>query len=116
MGEQKRKAERMSPVDRAALELTQKLANEGKLIEAGFAAYVMVNKIDIADPALPRLRDAFMSASEHLWSSIMAALDPGDDATPADMRRMDAIQAELDAWRKAKMAARAESMTTKGSA
>jgi hypothetical protein len=116
MGEQKRKAERMSPVDRAALELTQKLANEGKLIEAGFAAYVMVNKIDITDPALSRLRDAFMSASEHLWSSIMATLGAECETTPADLRRMDAIQAELDAWRKAKTAAFAAAMATKGSA
>jgi hypothetical protein len=116
MGESKRKSERLSPVDQAALELTRKLANEGKLVEAGFAAYVVVSKIGIDDPALPRLRDCYMSAAEHLWASIMATLDAGDDATPADMRRMDAIQAELDAWRKAKTAARAEAMATKGSA
>jgi hypothetical protein len=116
MGEAKRKEERMSPVDRAALELTRKLANEGKLIEAGFAAYVAVNKIGIDDPALPKLRDAYMSAAEHLWSSIMATLDAGEKETPADMRRMDAIQAEIDVWREQKMAALAQSMSTKGSA
>jgi predicted transcriptional regulator len=116
MGEAKRKEERMSPVDRAALELTRTLANEGKLIEAGFAAYVAVNKIGIDDPALPALRDAYMSAAEHLWSSIMATLDAGDDPTSADMRRMDAIQAEIDAWRAQKSEAFAKAMATKGSA
>jgi hypothetical protein len=72
MGEQKRKTEHLSPVDKAALELTRKLANEGRLLEGGFAAYVVTSKIGIDDPALPKLRDAYMSAAEHLWSSIMA--------------------------------------------
>lgn len=116
MGEQNRKNERMSPVDKAALELTRKLANDGKLIEAGFAAYVVVNKIDIGHPSLAALRDAYMSAAEHLWSSIMATLDADAEPTPADMRRMDAIQAELDGWRKVKTEALAAAMRTKGSA
>lgn len=116
MGESKRKAERLSPVDQAALDLTRKLANDGRILEGGFAAYVVVSKIGIDDPALPKLRDAYMSAAEHLWSSIMATLDPGKTETPADMRRMDSIQSELDAWRAQKMAALARSMRTKGSA
>jgi hypothetical protein len=116
MGEQKRKTEHLSPVDKAALELTRKLANEGRLLEGGFAAYVVTSKIGIDDPALPKLRDAYMSAAEHLWSSIMATLDAGDDTTPADLRRMDAIQVELDAWRAQKMADLAKAMATKGSA
>jgi hypothetical protein len=116
MGESKRKSERLSPVDQAALDLTRKLANDGKILEGGFAAYVVTSRIGIDDPALWRLRDAYMAAAEHLWSSIMATLDPGEIETPADMRRMDAIQAELDAWRAQKMAALAQSMPTKGSA
>jgi hypothetical protein len=116
MGEQKRKAERLSPVDQAALELTRKLANEGKLIEGGFAAFVMVNKIDVDHGALPILWDAYMAGAENVWSSIMATLDAGDEATPSDMRRMDAIQAEIDAWRAQKSEAFAKAMATKGSA
>ncbi len=116
MGEAKRKAARLTPAERAGVALTHKLVNEGKLIAGGFAAYLMSNKIEVADPAMPALNDAYMAGAEHLWASIMATLDPGADETPADMRRMDAIQTEIDAWRTAKMSAFAKAYPTKGSA
>jgi len=116
MGEAKRKRDRRSPVEREALRLTHELANDGKLIEGGFDAFVVISKIDAADPRLPALRDAYMHGAEHLWSSIMATLDPGVEETPDDLRRMDAIHAELTAWREHKLAAMAQSYPTKGSA
>lgn len=116
MGEAKRRAERMLPADEAGLDLTHKLVSDGKLIEGGFAAYVLASKLDVTDPRLPALHDAFWAGAEHLWSSIMATLDPEREPTDADMRRMELIQTEVDAWRARKMAALAQSMPTKGSA
>jgi hypothetical protein len=118
MGEAKRKRDRLSPVEQAALDLTHKLANEGKLIESGFAAYIEVrhNGGDTPGFALRVLRDAYMAGAEHLWSSIMATLDPGVEPTDADLRRMELIAAEIDAWREKITGEIAATMPTKGSA
>ena len=116
MGEQKRRLDRMLPADREALRLTNELANKGMLLAGGFAAYLTINGIPVADPRVPLLNDMFMTGCEHLMSSMMATLDPGREPTESDYKRMDAIQAELDVWRKRKMEAYAASMPTKGSA
>ncbi|HEV7278427.1 MAG TPA: hypothetical protein VGN80_19270 [Devosiaceae bacterium] len=57
-----------------------------------------------------------MAGAEHLWSSIMATLDAGTEPTDNDMRRMDLLQAEIEAWRAEKLAAMAQSYPTKGNA
>lgn len=106
----------MTPADLAALELTRHLANEGKLIEGGFAAYVRINRVDINRPEMIAMHDAYMSGAEHLMSSIMATLDPGVAETDADMARMDSIMAELGKWRQAKMDAMARAYRTEGNA
>lgn len=120
MGEAKRKRDkfdRLSPADRKAVELTRDLLNAGKLIEGGFAAYILNERIELDDPRLPLLRDVYLTGAEHLWSSIFAAaLDPGIEETAAELRRMDLIQKELDEWRKQKLAALATAMPTSGSA
>lgn len=115
MGEAKRKREAQSPADKAGLKLTHDLVNQGKLIEGGFAALVMHHKL-IDDPNLALYRDAYMAGAEHLWSSIFATLDPGLEETDGDMKRMDSVQRELDAWREVKMDAFAKAYPTKGSA
>ena len=116
MGEGKRKFDRLSPAEQQAVDITRKLANEGKLIAGGFAALVITEKIPLDAPYLPALRNAYMAGAEHLWSSIMASADPGLQETPGDMRRMELIQAEIDVWREAKLFAYAEGFSTKGSA
>jgi hypothetical protein len=116
MGEAKRKDARLSPAERAGRDLTHKLANEGKLLEGGFAAFVLAEKITPEHPALATLRDAYMAGAEHLWTSIMGILDPGEEPTDDDMRRAEAIQAEIDIWREKKLSQLAQSMPTKGSA
>lgn len=116
MGEQKRKREKLTPVEQAGLEITRRLANQGQLINGGFAAYLLVEGISPQSTDLLRIRDAYMAGAEHLWSSILATLDPGGKETPSDVRRLDAIQRELDAWRKTKETIIAETMKTQGSA
>lgn len=99
MGEQKRRTERMTPHDRAVQEVTRKLTDEGRLIEAGWAGLAAVwlpadaPAQQVADP-----RKAFMAGAQHAWSSLITMLEPGDDPTTADLSRMAKIQIELDAF------------------
>jgi hypothetical protein len=53
---------------------------------------------------------AFLAGSQHLFSSIVVILDPGDEQpTEADLRKMDLIDKELRAFAR-------EMLTTEGSA
>lgn len=99
MGEQKRRAERMTPHDRAGQELTRKLVDDGKLIEAGWASLAAMWVPPGAPPQqVADLRKAFMAGAHHTFASLMTMLEPGEDPTTADLSRMDKIQAELDAF------------------
>ena len=99
MGESKRRAERMTPHERAMQELTRRLVDEGKLIEAGWASLRAVwLHPETPSQQVTDLRMAFMAGAQHTWASVMGMLEEGEDATTADLTRMDKIQAELDAF------------------
>lgn len=86
--------------DRAFLEtLSRRLADEGKLIEAGWVA-MRLHAVPLNAPAiqLDNMRMAFMGGAQHLFFSIMTILDPGSEPTDADMQRMSQIAAELDSY------------------
>lgn len=86
--------------DRAHLErLTRQLADEGRLIEAGWIS-LRLAAIPLDAPAvqLEEMHKAYMGGAQHLWASIMTMLDPGAEPTAADMHKMDLIAAELDAY------------------
>lgn len=99
MGESKRKAERMTPHERAMQAMTRQLTDEGRLIEAGWIGLrVMWLHPDTPDDQVADLRKAFMAGAQHLFGSIMTLLEPGKEPTIADMARMTRISAELDAF------------------
>jgi|SRR5262245_30412998 len=87
-------------IDQVASEITKRFTDEGKLIEAGFAAFrfIVIPK-DAPDDNVRAMLIAFMAGAEHLWSSVFNILDPGDEPTARDLARMDLIQKEMDAWR-----------------
>lgn len=116
MGEARRKRDRTTPLDQQALDLTRELLARDQLLLGGFAAYLRARKISPDSEAMPALHDAFMAGAEHLWSSIMATLDPGTEPTADDERRMESIGREIEAWRKRAMDAFAQGFPTKGSA
>lgn len=76
--------------------LSRDLTDRGLLIEAGF---VSLRRAAIAPDAPPEqvaeLRAAFFAGAQHLFGSIMTMLEPGDDPTHGDLRRLDLINAEL---------------------
>lgn len=83
--------------DRAFLEkLSRELADQGKLIEAGWVGYrLAVMSLDAPAIQIEECKIAFMAGAQHLFSSVVSILDPGDEPTDADLRRMDMIHAEL---------------------
>lgn len=118
MGEAKRRRDRMTPVQIAAEKLTHKLADDGHVIKAGFVGF-MAAVFPSEQPSAVQSREleqAFMAGSLHLWSSIMVILDPGTEPTGRDMRRMDLIQKELDAYGAILEGRVAMAAETKGSA
>lgn len=74
------------------------LADEGKLIEAGFAIMRQEMMADCSPAQVDELRVAYMCGAQHLFASLMAAMDTGSDLTPADFRRISLIDAELRAF------------------
>lgn len=99
MGESKRRADAATPYERAMQELTRKLVDDGKLIEAG---WVSLRKVflppNTPDHQVNDMRKAFMAGAQHAWSSLLTMLEEGEDPTTADLSRMGKIQAELDAF------------------
>lgn len=102
-------------IETLAHELTKKLADQGRLIEIGWVSLrSLVVSPNASQLQLDEMRMAFMCGAQHLFASIMGSvLDPGDEPTPDDMRRMELIEKELDNFRK-EMELRMQS--TKGSA
>lgn len=83
-------------IERIATALTKKLADEGKLIEAGWVGLrLAVISPDAPQIQLDECRMAFMAGAQHLFSSIMVILDPGGEPSDADLHKMDLIDKEL---------------------
>lgn len=99
-------------------QVTKQLADEGKLVEAGFAAYLITrwgpDALDkMPSPHIGELRYAYMSGAQHLFASMMSIMDEGEEPTEADLKKMDLINAELERWR---ATAARDHMPTQGSA
>ncbi len=88
--------------DQAYLQaLTKRLADDGKLIEAGWIGLrLAVIPLNAPRAQLDDMRLAFMAGAQHLFSSIMHAIDPDAEPTEADMNRMQLIDDELSAFTK----------------
>lgn len=70
-----------------------------KFIELGWKSYkTMVIPADAPDVQIKETRQAFYAGAAILFEGLMGGLDGGDEPTEADMQRMAAIQAELDAF------------------
>ncbi len=93
MGEAKRRREQLG------VELTKKLADEGKLIESGFDMFASLSiPNDASDVQISEMKIAWMAGAEYTWSSMIGMLDPGSEPTKADLHRLDLIQDEIVRW------------------
>ena len=93
MGEKKRRGALRSVVD----EVTKKLVDEGKIVEAGWVSLKMqVIPENAPQVQLEEMRMAFFAGAQHLFGSIMSVLDEDAEPTEADLERMSKINDELD--------------------
>ncbi len=94
MGEAKRRT-----VHAAVHNISGHAADRGSLMEIGFVAFVATSNPPLPASELQRWRDAYFSGAQHLWASVFDILDPDSEPTEKDMRRMDLVNHELEAWR-----------------
>ena len=97
MGEAKRKRELANDPEFIKA-LTDLLNTEGKLIDAGFQGLRLAAYKDAGPQQVATMRECFFAGAQHLFTSIMSIMDPGEEPTDADLNRMSKIAAELDAF------------------
>lgn len=75
----------------------RELMDKGKLIEAGWVS-LRLAAIDPTASALQleEMRNAFFAGAQHLFGSIVDAMEKGEEPTANDLRRMDNIAKELE--------------------
>lgn len=67
------------------------------LIDTGFLGFRMaVLPLNAAPAQVEAMRAAFFAGASHVFSTIINMLDPGEEATEQDFKRLDNIQAELE--------------------
>lgn len=99
--EQRANSARREAIGQIADRIAGHYIDRGKIIEMGFAELIRqtypgwetMDKQQLDD-----LRCAFFGGAQHLLGSIMGTLDPGSEPTEQDMRRMDLIHHELEAF------------------
>ena len=76
---------RREEIQKIAAELTKELTDQGKIIEAGFAAFRHLAMSKTAPPLqVSEMRLAWMAGADHLFLSILPIMDPGTE--PAQRR------------------------------
>lgn len=94
-----REERRRQEIHQRVAAITKSAMDKGLIIEAGWAAFAaVIYPRGMSQTQHDQLRDAFFAGAQHLFGSIISALDPGDDPTLADIRRLDLINSELDAF------------------
>lgn len=77
--------------------LTKKLSDAGMIVQAGWVSYRhYVMPANAPDIQIKETQQAFYAGCQHLFGSIMSALDDDKEPTEADMQRMTNIAKELE--------------------
>lgn len=75
----------------------RRLMDSGRLVESGWMTYRRLAIPPHAPPIqLRECRLAFWHGASFLFQSLMHAMEPGTDETPADLRRVAKLHEELD--------------------
>jgi hypothetical protein len=83
--------------DEALTLLHQTLMDKGFYIEAGWVSLrqACFPNNDASAVQLEEMRNAFFAGAQHTFHGIMTALDPGEEPSENDLKRMSLIDAEL---------------------
>jgi hypothetical protein len=85
-------------VRQMAERIAQELADQGKVIEAGWQIYRSFALRDVQSiKELDRLREIWDAGASHLFTTIATMLEPGVMETEADLRRMTKVGDEAQA-------------------
>jgi len=84
--------------DEIVIELTKELMNKGRLVEAGWLSLKLMAFSEASPAQQEAMRNAFFAGAHHVFNSIMATLDPGEDATKADENRLTMLDTELQSF------------------
>ena len=74
------------------------LADQGLLIEAGWFALRTLTLQGAPPIQIREMRKAYFAGAQHLFACISNFLDDGEEPTDDDMRRMEMIHVELEAF------------------
>jgi hypothetical protein len=77
--------------------LTRELIDKGKLVEAGWIGLRLTAlSPGMSQGQIAMMRDCFFAGAQHLMASVLSSLDPDEEPTDDDLRRMDMIHKELE--------------------
>lgn len=84
-------------VEKLAIDVTVALADSGQMVQGG---WLMVYKLWLEELNLPPaqihvLRTVFFAGAQHIFRSLMIMMTADAEPTEADLKRMDAIDAEI---------------------
>lgn len=88
---------------KAVNEVTKQMVDDKMIIEAGWIGFKRLTYpqvLVLPEPQNEQLRTAFFAGAQHLYSSIMTILYPGEEATDNDLNRMEKIADELELFTK----------------
>lgn len=81
-------------------ELMKRFTADGKLIEAGWVSMkLLVLPQDAPAVQVSEMRKAFFCGAQHLYAALMCIMDADREPTDADMKKMELIHNELEAFR-----------------
>ena len=77
--------------------IIRELVDRGLIIEAGFLSLRLLAMPEDGPVLQVReMRKAFFAGAQHVFASVFAVLGPGEEATDAELKRLDLINAELE--------------------
>lgn len=94
-------AARRKMIEETADAVAGHFIDRGKIIEIGFFAMIHASYPgwqNMPKQQIRELRMAFFGGAQHLFGSIMGALDSGHEPTEQDLRRMSLISHELESF------------------
>lgn len=82
------------------IRITRALADQGKLIEAGWMGLrLLAVAPDAPAIQIEEMRNAFFAGAQHVFSSLISMTDDNtEEPTETEMRRMELIDTELKAF------------------
>jgi len=84
--------------DNFITKISKEWTDKGLLIEGGWKVLEYVWLQGVSDVQRAEMRKAYFFGAQHLFASCLNIMDPGQEVTGADLKRMCLIHEELEAF------------------